>query len=54
MIKKRHCTSLFAMEEGKALYGNEYFLSLKKIHKEVLKKYKIIKGNSAWIPQLIE
>lgn len=54
MIKKRHCTSLFAMEEGKALYGNEYFLFLKKIHKEVLKKYKITKGNSAWIPQLLE
>ncbi len=53
MIKKRHCTSLFAMEEGKALYGKKYFSYLKKIHKEVIIKYKIVKGNSARIPKAL-
>ncbi len=52
MIKKRHCTSLFAMEEGRALYGLEYFLYLKKIHKKIVRDYKIIKENSSWISHL--
>ena len=54
MINKRHCTSLFAMDEGKALFGEKYFSYLKKIHNEVINKYKIIKGNSAWIPLLLD
>jgi len=54
MIKKRHCTSLFAMEEGKALFGKKYFSFLKEIHSQILNKYKIIKGNSAWIPKLLD
>ncbi len=54
MIKKRHCTSLFAMEEGKVLYGEKYFSLLKNIHIEIFNKYKIKKGNSAWIPTLLE
>ncbi|MFW9875955.1 MAG: hypothetical protein ACFFG0_22875 [Candidatus Thorarchaeota archaeon] len=54
IIENRHCTSLFAMKEGKALYSDEYFLYLKKIHEEVFKKYKITKRNSAWISQLLE
>jgi len=54
MIKKRHCTSLFAMEEGKALYGKEYFSFLNGVYEEVLNKYEIIKGNSSWIPKLLK
>ena len=53
MIKNRHCTSLFAMNEGKALYGKNYFLFLKGIHEEIMNQYKIIKGDSAWIPELM-
>ena len=52
MIKKRHCTTLFAMEEGKALFGEKYFSFLKKIHEKIIKEYKIVKGNSAWIPKI--
>jgi len=51
MIKNRHCTSLFAMKEGKALYGKNYFLFLKEINEKVVNQYKIIKGDSAWIPE---
>lgn len=51
MIKNRHCTSLFAMKEGKALYGKKYFLFLKEIHEKIINQYKIIKGNSSWIPE---
>ena len=54
MIKKRHCTSLFAMEEGNALYGKKYFSFLKEIHGEIFDKYKITKGNSAWVPKLLD
>ena len=54
MIKKRHCTSLFAMEEGTPLYGKKYFSFLKEIHSEIFNKYKITKGNSAWIPKLLD
>lgn len=53
MIKKRHCTSLFAMEEGKPLFGKKYFSFLKKIHIDMVNKYKIVKGNSTWIPKLL-
>jgi predicted nucleotidyltransferase len=52
MIKKRHCTSLFAMEEGRAIYGIEYFLNLKKIHKKIVRDYKIIKESSSWVSHL--
>lgn len=52
MIRKRHCTTLFAMEEGRAIYGIEYFLYLKKIHKEIVRDYKIIKERSSWISYL--
>lgn len=51
MIKNRHCTSLFAMKEGKALYGRNYFLFLKEIYEKVVNQYKIFKGDSAWIPE---
>ncbi len=51
MIEDRHCTSLFAMIEGKALYGKKYFLFLKGIHEKIINQYKIIKGNSSWIPE---
>ena len=54
MIRKRHCTSLFAMQEGKPLFGKNYFSYLKKIHNEILNKYQIVKGNSAWIPKLLD
>lgn len=54
MIKNRHCTSLFAMIEGRALYGRKYFLFLKRIHKKIMNQYKIIKGDSAWIPELMK
>jgi len=54
MIKNRHCTSLFAMKEGKALYGKDYFLFLKEIHKKIINQHKIIKGDSAWIPEFIK
>ena len=54
MIKKRHCTSLFAMDEGKAIYGKKYFAFLKNIHNDIINKYKIYKGKSAWIPEILE
>ncbi|TKJ21595.1 MAG: nucleotidyltransferase [Promethearchaeota archaeon Loki_b32] len=54
MIKNRHCTSLFAMKEGKALYGKKYFLFLKGIHEKIINQYKIIKGHSSWIPESIK
>jgi len=54
MIKKRHCTSLFAMKEGKVLYGRNYFLFLKGIHEKIMKQYKITKGDSSWIPELMK
>jgi predicted nucleotidyltransferase len=54
MIKSRHCTSLFAMNEGIPLYGDDFFNYLKKIHEEVINKYRIVKGHSTWIPQSIE
>ncbi|NVM34740.1 MAG: nucleotidyltransferase domain-containing protein [Candidatus Lokiarchaeota archaeon] len=54
MIKNRHCTSLFAMKEGKALYGKDYFQLLKGIHEKIINQHKIIKGDSAWIPEFIE
>ncbi|MHA1764308.1 MAG: nucleotidyltransferase domain-containing protein [Promethearchaeota archaeon] len=53
MIYKRHCTSLFAMSEGIPLHGKKYFLSLKRIHKKIMKKYGIIKGEAAWIPKIL-
>ncbi len=52
MIENRHCTTLFAMEEGKPLFGKKYFSFLKKIHKKIFNKYKIIKGNSSWIAKI--
>jgi len=52
MIKNRHCTSLFAMKEGEALYGEDYFQLLMGIHEKIINRYKIIKGDSAWIPEL--
>ncbi len=51
MIKNRHCTSIFALKEGKALYGKDYFLFLKEIHEKIINQHKIIKGDSAWIPE---
>lgn len=51
MIKNRHCTSLFAMKEGRALYGKNYFLFLKGIYEKIINQHKITKGNSAWIPE---
>lgn len=54
MIKNRHCTSLFAMNEGKALYGKDYFLFLTGIHEKIMDQHKIIKGDSAWIPEFIK
>lgn len=54
MIKKRHCTSLFAMEEGKPLFGKKYFSFLIKTHNEIFKKYEIFKGDSAWIPKILD
>ncbi len=52
MIYKRRCTSLFAMSEGIPLHGKKYFFSLKRIHDKIMKKYNIIKSESAWIPKL--
>jgi len=52
MIENRHCTTLFAMEEGKPLFGKKYFSFLKKKHKKIFNKYKIIKGNSSWIAKI--
>ena len=54
MIKNRHCTSLFAMKEGKALFGKEYYKFLKGIYEKIVEKHKIIKGDSTWIPELIK
>ncbi len=54
MIKSRHCTSLFAMKEGIPLYGEDFFNNLKKIHQDIVNKYKIVKGHSTWIPQAFE
>jgi predicted nucleotidyltransferase len=51
MIQTRHCTSLFAMTEGKPLYGKKYFAFLKKIYTEIADKYKLVKRESAWISQ---
>ncbi|NVM53287.1 MAG: nucleotidyltransferase domain-containing protein [Candidatus Helarchaeota archaeon] len=51
MIQKRNCTSLFAMEEGKALYGEKYFSFLKKIYEKIVNKYQLVKSVAAWIPK---
>jgi predicted nucleotidyltransferase len=53
MIKKRHCTSLFAMQEGKPLFKKKYFFYLKKIHEEILFKYKISKSIASWVPETL-
>ena len=52
MIEKRHCTSFFAISEGKALYGENYFNKLKEKYKEITTRYKITKGESSWIPEI--
>jgi len=54
MIKNRHCTSLFAMKEGKALFGKDYYKFLKGIYEKIIDQHKIIKGDSTWIPELIK
>jgi len=51
MIQNRHCTSLFAMTEGKPLYGKKYFAFLMKIYKALAEEYKLVKRESAWIPE---
>jgi len=53
MIKKRHCTALFAMDEGKALYGASFFSHLKEIFHETIKKYNLVKGPSAWVQKSV-
>lgn len=54
MIKKRHCTSLFAMEEGIPLYGKKYFTKLKELYNKILEKYQLTKTASAWVPKFLD
>ncbi len=51
MIEKRNCTALFAMEEGKPLYGAKYFNFLKVKYEQIKQKFQLFKGDAAWIPQ---
>ena len=53
MIQNKNCTSLFAMNEGKALYNETYFNFLKEIYKDTVNKYNISKGEAAWISKKI-
>jgi len=54
MLEKRHCTSLFAMDEGVPLFGKNYFNDLKEIYNQITKKFQLTKTSSAWVPKLID
>ena len=54
MLEKRHCTSLFAMEEGIPLYGKKLFKELKEIFDNTIEKYQLTKTSSAWVPLFLD
>lgn len=54
MLEKRHCTSLFTMDEGIPLYGKKYFNELKKKYNQIIEKYQLVKKSSAWVPKLLD
>jgi len=54
MLEKRHCTSLFAMDEGIPLYGKKFFNELKKSYNQIIQKYQLIKKSSAWVPKFLD
>lgn len=53
LLRKRHATALFAMEEGILLHDDGTYLKMKKMYEKLKADLKIVKGKSGWYAEKI-
>jgi len=53
LLRRRHATALYAMEEGILLYDDGTYLKMKKIYEKLKADLKIVKGKAGWYAEKI-
>ena len=53
LLRKRHATALYAMEEGIPLYDDGTYLKMKKMYERLKADLKIVKGKAGWYAEKI-